>query len=213
MSLTRLTAAALLPMAALGSGLFIPDDNRMVQQDGLIRYPVVPKEGGSPFGKHSNATKRQIGTDSFSKRSGTMYIIELTLGTPGQTVPVQFDTGSSELWVNPVCSKSTTPAFCDAQPRFTSSTTLVDLDFQGEVTYGTGYAKFEYMSDYVAVGCKSDQTRLVLLCVSSFQYSALTRGGNPPSREDHSTVVRRCLRQRSRHGGYHGRRAQSVWLG
>ncbi|KAK3906135.1 aspartic peptidase domain-containing protein [Staphylotrichum tortipilum] len=152
MSLTRLTAAALLPVAVLGSGLFIPDDNRMVQEDGLIRYPIVPKHGGSPFGKHSNATKRQIGTDSFAKRSGTAYIIELTLGTPGQTVPVQFDTGSSELWVNPVCSKSTTPAFCDAQPRFTTSTTLVDLKAQGSVTYGTGYANFEYMADYVAIG-------------------------------------------------------------
>lgn len=152
MSLTRLAAAALLPMAVLGSRFNIPDDNRMVQEDGLIRFPIVPKEGGSPFGKHS---KRQISSDTFSSRSGTAYIIELTFGTPGQTVPVQFDTGSSELWVNPVCSKSTTPDFCNAQPRFTFSTSSVDLGVQGSVTYGTGYADFEYMADYVAIGCKS----------------------------------------------------------
>ncbi|KAH6848023.1 aspartic peptidase domain-containing protein [Chaetomium sp. MPI-CAGE-AT-0009] len=152
MSLVRYTAA-LLPAAVLGAAtLAIPDDNRMVQQDGLIRYPVIPKQGGPIFGKHSNFTKRQIDTGSLSQRSGTLYTIEVTLGTPGQTVPVQFDTGSSELWVNPVCSKSTTPEFCNAQPRFTESSTLVDLDAQGHVTYGTGYADFEYIADYVGIG-------------------------------------------------------------
>jgi hypothetical protein len=106
------------------------------------------------FGKHTNFTKRQIATDSFMQRSGTFYTIELTLGTPGQMVPVNFDTGSSELWVNPVCAQSTTPDFCDAQPRFTESSTLVDLGATGHVTYGTGYADFYYVADYVAIGCK-----------------------------------------------------------
>jgi len=160
-TLSRLTmafalfSAALLPVAVLGSGLLIPDDNRMVQQDGLIRFPVTAQEGGPLFGKHSNITKRQIGTDTLAQRSGTLYTINLVLGTPGQTVPVQFDTGSSELWVNPVCSKSTTPAFCAAQQRFTTSTSLVSLGVQGSVTYGTGYAHFSYVSDYVGIGCKS----------------------------------------------------------
>lgn len=154
MSFARFSAA-LLPVAVLGSGLLIPDDNRMVQQAGLIRYPVTAQEGGPIFGKHSNITKRQIGTDSLAQRSGTLYTINLVLGTPGQTVPVQFDTGSSELWVNPVCSKSTTPAFCSSQPRFTASSTLVDYGVQGSVTYGTGYADFEYVGDYVGIGCKS----------------------------------------------------------
>jgi hypothetical protein len=150
-----LYTAALLPVAVLGSGVLLADDNRMVQEDGIVRYPIIPQEGGALFGKHSNVTKRQIGTDSFGQRSGTLYTIELTLGTPGQVVPVQFDTGSSELWVNPVCSQSTTPAYCDAQPRFTASSTLNDLGHQGHVTYGTGYADFEYVSDYVSIGCKS----------------------------------------------------------
>jgi hypothetical protein len=150
-----LYTAALLPVAVLGSGLLIPEDNRMVQEDGLIRYPIIPQQGNPLFGKHANVTKRQIGTDTLAQLSGTLYTIEITLGTPGQKVPVQFDTGSSELWVNPVCSKSTTPDFCNAQPRFTESSTLEDLDVQGHVTYGTGYVDFEYVADYVAIGCKS----------------------------------------------------------
>ena len=214
MSLTRLAAAALLPVAVLGSGLSIPDDNRMVQEDGLIRFPVLPKEGSSPFGRNSNATKRQVGTDSFYKRSGTMYIIELTLGTPGQTVPVQFDTGSSELWVNPVCSKSTTPAFCDAQPRFTDSTTIYDLNAQGEITYGTGYAKFEYVADYVAIGCKSSWTCPAVVPGRIIATWVLTRDDDAYySGQDHPAVLWRRLRQCPRRRGHHGRRAQSVWLG
>lgn len=161
-SFVRYTAA-LLPAVALGATLAIPDDNQMVQHDGLIRYPVIPKQGGPIFGKHSNFTKRQIDTGSLAQRSGTLYTIEVTLGTPGQTVPVQFDTGSSELWVNPVCSKSTTPNFCNAQPRFTESSTLVDLGVQGQVTYGTGYTDFEYVADYVGIGC-TFHTSLVMQC-------------------------------------------------
>lgn len=154
MSFVRYAAAALLPAAALGSGIIIADDNRMVQQDGLVRYPIVPQEGGLLFGKHSNITKRQIATDSFIQRSGTLYTIELNIGTPGQIVPVQFDTGSSELWVNPVCSESTTPEWCSKQGRFTESTSLQDVGAEGMVKYGTGYAKFNYVVDYVAIGCK-----------------------------------------------------------
>ena len=150
MSFALYSVAALLPAVVLGASI-LPDDNRMVQEDGLIRYPVVPIQGAPLFGKHS---KRQIDTDSSIQQSGTLYTINLSLGTPGQTVPVQFDTGSSELWVNPVCSKSTTPDFCNAQPRFTDSATFVDLGVQGSVTYGTGYADFEYGTDYVGIGCK-----------------------------------------------------------
>jgi len=145
-----LALATTLPVAvAITSLPNIPDDNRMVQSDGLIRYPIIPQQGGSPFGKHS---KRQTDVDSSYQRTGTLYTINLTLGTPGQVVPVQFDTGSSELWVNPVCSKSTTPDFCNAQPRFTESSTIEDLGVEGSVTYGTGFADFEYVADFVGVG-------------------------------------------------------------
>ncbi|KAL2148893.1 hypothetical protein VTH82DRAFT_1579 [Thermothelomyces myriococcoides] len=147
-----LYAAALLPVAVLGAGFSIPEDNRMVERDGIIRYPLGSHQRNFVFGKHSKMAKRQIDTDVFDPRSGTSYTIELTFGTPGQTVPVIFDTGSGELWVNPICSKSTEPDFCAAQPRFTDSSTFEDLNQQGNITYGTGYAYIEMVSDYVAIG-------------------------------------------------------------
>lgn len=158
-SLTMISFAlctAFLSVATVGSELVIPADNRMVQRDGFIRYPVIPKLGAPLFGRHSNLTKRQIETDSVAQRSGTLYTIEISLGTPGQTVPVLFDTGSSELWVNPFCAKSSTPDFCHAQPRYNESSTMVDLKTRGHMSYGTGYADYDYVTDYVGIGCKSD---------------------------------------------------------
>ena len=146
-----LSLAAVLPAAVFAHDHdhVIPDEDGIVEGEGFVRYPVTALQGAPLFGKH---TKRQEEVGSLAGQSGTLYTINLILGTPGQSVPVQFDTGSSELWVNPVCSKSTTPAYCSAQPRFTTSTTLVDLGVQGHVTYGTGYADFEYVTDYIGIG-------------------------------------------------------------
>lgn len=130
-----------------------------VQAPGFIGYPVTATTGASVFGKHS---KRQADVAAIGQRSGTLYTINISLGTPGQSIPVQFDTGASELWVNPVCSKSSNPSFCNAQPRFTQSSTLVDLGVQGSVqSLGSGgYAGFEYVVDYLTIGCKlSGRTR------------------------------------------------------
>jgi hypothetical protein len=170
MPLVRSTAALLL-VGAVASAVILPDDNRAVHLDGVVRYPVKPRYGGPVYGKHS---KRQIETDTFAKQSGTLYTIDITIGTPGETVPVQFDTGSSELWVNPVCSKSTNPTFCSAQPRYTNSTTIQELDFYGSVVYGTGYVDFQYVVDYVSIGCKYTCSR----CLDSSLVLTMT----PPQR-------------------------------
>ncbi len=144
-SLAKLLAAAALPAASLA----LQDSSDDFK--GFISFPVVGSTGGSVFGAHS---KRQIDTDIVGKRSGTLYTINLTFGTPGQLVPVHVDTGSSELWVNPNCGKSNSPAFCQTQPRFTYSTTLVDTGSMGTISYGTGSASVVYVADHLGVGRK-----------------------------------------------------------
>lgn len=139
----RLLAAALPAMA-------VALDTSVIQEPGLIRFPVTATQGSSIFG---TLAKRQVDTASFGARSGTLYTINVVLGTPGQTVPVQFDTGSSEMWVNPTCSQASNMAFCLAQPRFTYSNSLVDFGVTGAVTYPTGgYANFQYIGDFVRIG-------------------------------------------------------------
>lgn len=78
---------------------------------------------------------------------------------PGQAVAVLVDTGSSELWANPNCAKSSDPTFCRAMPRFTMSTSLIDLNTQGQMFWdhgvgGAGYANFQYVVDYIGIGCR-----------------------------------------------------------
>ncbi len=147
--------ATLLPLAVLpATGLALASGG--TQPDGVVRHTLTPQRGAPLVGKRA---KRQLASDSTGKRSGTLYTIDLTLGTPGQAVPVLVDTGGSELWVNPTCSQSGDPAFCATQARFTVSTSLVDFGVQGQVSWdrglsGAGSASFEYVADYVGIGCK-----------------------------------------------------------
>ncbi|KAH6887104.1 aspartic peptidase domain-containing protein [Thelonectria olida] len=145
--LSTLFSLAALPI--LAQAIKIPDDNRLVQEPGLIRFPLRVTEGAPIL---TNITKRQNDVDLKSQKTGNFYSIDLVLGTPGQKVSVNFDTGSSELWVNPICSKSNDPDFCNSFGRFTQSSSFASLGVQGSVTYGTGYVDFDYGYDYVALG-------------------------------------------------------------
>ncbi|PNY25485.1 Secreted aspartic proteinase, partial [Tolypocladium capitatum] len=145
---TLLAALAALPLAAPALVGF-PADNLLVQQPGLIRYPITVSEG-APF--KNNVFRRQNDVDLVSQKTGYFYSIQLNIGTPPQAVSVNFDTGSNTLWVNPVCSKSTDPKSCESFGRFDGSDTFVDMHKSGSVRYGTGQASLEYGYDYVQIG-------------------------------------------------------------
>ncbi|PNP53373.1 hypothetical protein THARTR1_06067 [Trichoderma harzianum] len=96
--------------------------------------------------------RRQDSADLLAQQTGYFYSIQLEIGTPPQAVSVNFDTGSSELWVNPVCSKATDPTFCETFGRYSNSTTFVDTQTPGGIKYGTGFVDFNYGYDYVQLG-------------------------------------------------------------
>jgi hypothetical protein len=99
-----------------------------------------------------NIARRQFDVGVDSQLTGTLYTVNITVGTPGQTVSLEVNTGSDELWVNPVCGKSSNPGLCQAAGRFTQSTTFVDLVTQGGQQQPDGTVDWEYGYDYVTVG-------------------------------------------------------------
>ncbi|KAK8912907.1 putative aspartic-type endopeptidase opsB [Metarhizium anisopliae] len=145
--LHALLLLAALPLATCSSAQ--GNQRRVIQQPGLIRFPITVSE--APAGTFRRL-RRQNNADLTSQSTGFFYTIDLVIGTPGQAVPVNFDTGSWELWVNPSCANTSETAICESLPRFTGSTTLVDTNRTGQIAYGAGYAKFKYMYDYISVG-------------------------------------------------------------
>ncbi|KAK8102665.1 hypothetical protein PG984_015811 [Apiospora sp. TS-2023a] len=84
------------------------------------------------------------------------YLIELTIGTPGQPVKVAIDTGSSELWVNPNCRTSQSTAqyqecLTNGEYDPDQSSTSKDLDSGNTIPYGIGTVEIEYYKDNVAL--------------------------------------------------------------
>ncbi|KAH8878607.1 acid protease, partial [Thozetella sp. PMI_491] len=119
---------------------------------GFLRFPIAVK---SPAAQSSGASKRQNAVDLTRAFLGAAYTIEVQLGTPEQTVSVQLDSGSSELWVNPNCSNYPgLENWCKSQGFFNSSTssTFNNTGPDGSIVYGGGNVTFRYATDNVRVG-------------------------------------------------------------
>ncbi|KAG6079976.1 hypothetical protein E4U33_008052 [Claviceps sp. LM78 group G4] len=143
---SSLLSLAVLPLVA--QAIRFPMDNKMRQEPGMLRYPITVNSGAPS--KHIH--RRQQDVAVHAQQGGFFYSIELQVGTPPQPVSVNFDTGSAELWINPVCSKSTDPATCQSYGRFNGSQTYVDTNITNRINYGTGFAQLEYGYDYVQIG-------------------------------------------------------------
>ena len=148
-------------MSSVRSLLFLtlPAASVLADGAGVIRSSV--KAITAPvIAPATNVTRRQDSVGLKNHDSGTLYTIDLAIGTAPQPMTVIIDTGSNELWVNPDCSKvasTKNKALCQSFPVFNpdTSTTYVDLGVAGHIDYGKGYVDFEYSSDTVALGGKN----------------------------------------------------------
>ncbi|RYP08178.1 hypothetical protein DL765_008878 [Monosporascus sp. GIB2] len=119
-------------------------------QDGFFSLPA------SRISKPLTVLKRQEDTDvPLYDVSEVSYLIELSIGTPGQSVKVAIDTGSSELWVDPVCQNSQSLSEvdeCIANGIYdpSQSTTFEDVNSTNTIPYGIGVVRIEYVRDNVA---------------------------------------------------------------
>jgi len=101
------------------------------------------------------AQRQQQPVNLENAHSNQVYLIDLDIGTPGQDAVVQLDTGSDELWVNPKCSSSNDPSFCQSLPQWSTTGSSSQSDSAlgtGSITYGSGDVTFKYVEDFVTVG-------------------------------------------------------------
>ncbi|EJT71268.1 hypothetical protein GGTG_10527 [Gaeumannomyces tritici R3-111a-1] len=166
--LASAAAAGLVRAAGADSTPSLVDDAEV--GEGFIRFPVHASRSRSPLdddegGGNSSATRRRDVTEVLLRarqaevaldnlQDGTIYSINLGIGTPAQRVEVIIDTGSSELWVNPDCTRSSSRRFCDQFPKYTTSrsSTVKDASSTGFIQYGKGNVTLRYIADTITIG-------------------------------------------------------------
>ncbi|KAK8108295.1 uncharacterized protein PG998_010308 [Apiospora kogelbergensis] len=86
--------------------------------------------------------------------SGIVYLMDVNLGSPGQTVEVVVDTASYELYVNPDCARAANPAFCAGAGRYDArgSGTAENLTTRFGVSFGSGGYAGTYFCDTLTLG-------------------------------------------------------------
>lgn len=128
------------------------------REDGLplIHASVTTQNRDGGITGWGRRQKRQATLDIGNEETGTVYIVDLEIGTPSQNISVVLDTGSEKLWVNAECDTSGQPDYCESFPQFdyTKSSTLSDTGIPDYLAYGKGEVLIEYVTDVVGIGCK-----------------------------------------------------------
>ncbi|KAL8369835.1 hypothetical protein RB595_000263 [Gaeumannomyces hyphopodioides] len=115
---------------------------------------LLPKRwsySGSGSGGAAAPGKREVRTNLREYR-GLVYLIDLKIGSPAQTVSVIVDTGSYELWVSPNCTRSVDEQLCRRTgayyPRQSKTADHVGGG-RRHLVYGTGEAIGDYWLDTI----------------------------------------------------------------
>ncbi|KAI8990318.1 aspartic peptidase domain-containing protein [Pilobolus umbonatus] len=128
----------------------------LVQADGVIRAPILM----NPNREHPLKIARRR-HEILSRRDqqyraplyndqGSQYLVEVSIGTPGQKFAVTLDTGSADLWVpSNQCPTSACP-FSRFNPE--ASSTFNNLDKPFGIQYGIGSVNGTYVTDTVSIG-------------------------------------------------------------
>ncbi|KKA28040.1 hypothetical protein TD95_001556 [Thielaviopsis punctulata] len=136
---------------------------------GVLKMPVVKREkrgltrrGNSEVDIALEKLQKEKRADgsaisiSVANRSDVAYYAQLDFGTPPQSIYVQIDTGSFELWVNPTCDNlsSGDKIFCEAVGHYdvNSSSTVTGPDGSKSLVYGIGAANVTYYKDSISIG-------------------------------------------------------------
>ncbi|KAL2349635.1 aspartic proteinase precursor [Cryomyces antarcticus] len=137
----------------------------------LTQAISLVKRDGPPAVVHADTQRRQVANpllrDRLRRRAGTvqqtldnlemLYFANVSLGTPGQTLRLHLDTGSSDLWTNVASSQlcQTRGSPCSVAGTFApnSSTTYKYLNSDFNISYVDGSGSTgDYVSDTLRIG-------------------------------------------------------------
>lgn len=126
--------------------------------------PLAPRDSHKNWVTYPIAHERQVRTITRRDQdvplfniTSVSYLIELSIGTPGQSIKVAIDTGSDELWVNPDCTSSTLTSSqrkeCVAIGQYnpSKSSTAKKLSTTNSIQYGKGSVSLSYVKDNIAL--------------------------------------------------------------
>lgn len=183
-----------------------PTSNRMVQYPAILKYPITASSGAPVRA----INRRQVDNSLTKQLKGNFYSINIEVGTPGQLVSVMFDTGSSELWLNPNCGKADNPELCQQLGRFDSarSSTFNDTGAKHVTSYGSGYVNVTYAYDAVNIGSAKLSNQFFGVAFDSQPENFGIMGAGPDIRGwDNPTVINTLAKQ-----GFTNSRAYSLDL-
>ena len=94
---------------------------------------------------------RELKPISLKNYKNTQYVGDILIGNPPQAIPVIFDTGSGNLWVN---SSQCKEESCKSHLSFDreKSSDFKKIGTQVEVTFGTGIINGEINQDTISIG-------------------------------------------------------------
>lgn len=135
----------------------------------LAALVVLPCSLAEPkvFGLKFAKVKKEVAQSDLQRRANTvsealynglsLYIANISIGTPPQNMSVQLDTGSSDLWVpatdSNICSEPSCDAWGSFDPQASKTFDVLTNFGDFEIGYGDGSQyQGEYFSDNLVVG-------------------------------------------------------------
>ncbi|KUI64884.1 putative aspartic-type endopeptidase opsB [Cytospora mali] len=132
--------------------------NLRKRTDGAPRVVGMETQRKPVTNPHKRDQLRRRGTVTANlDNEETLYFINATLGTPGQSLRLHLDTGSSDLWVNTasstLCSRNSQPCSFSGTYDANSSSTYEYVGSWFNISYvdGSG-ASGDYVTDNITVG-------------------------------------------------------------
>ncbi|KAL4926541.1 pepsin-like aspartic protease [Aspergillus undulatus] len=123
----------------------------------VVELDLHRNEIPDPVARDQARRKRDKAVSQLIDNEETLYFCNVTIGTPGQSLRLILDTGSSDLWCNAanstLCSSSSDSCRVSGSfdPNMSSSYTYVSSNFNISYADGTGAAG-DYATDTLRIG-------------------------------------------------------------